>query len=190
VATLALAYVGNGVHRAHYKRGQGQLSGAATYGISVSYKNIMIEILQLLVGLLLVIAAVAFIANRLEVPPSILLVLAGVGLALPSALPRVELSPEVVLLLVLPPIIYSASVAMSWSEFRSNLRPISLLAVGCVVFTATAVAAAAHYWMGFSWQLGFVLGAIVSPPHAVAPLAAARRLQLPRRIVGRVSSRP
>jgi monovalent cation/hydrogen antiporter len=143
----------------------------------------VIDSLQLIVGLLVVIAVVAYIASRLEVPTSILLVLAGVGLALPSALPRVELSPEVVLLMVLPPIIYSASVAMSWCEFRSSLRPISLLAVGCVVFTAIAVAAAAHYWMGFSWQLGFVLGAIVAPPDAVAPLSIARRLQLPRRLV-------
>lgn len=143
----------------------------------------MIPTIQLLVGLLLVISVIAFIAVRLKVPPSILLVLAGVGLGLPAALPNVELSPEVVLLLVLPPIIYSASVAMSWNEFRTNLRPISLLAVGCVVFTATAVAAAAHFWMGFSWQLGFVLGAIVSPPDAVAPLSIARRLQLPRRIL-------
>ncbi len=143
----------------------------------------MIPTIQLLVGLLLVISIVAFVAARLKVPASILLVLAGVGLGLTPALPQVELSPEVVLLLVLPPIIYSAAVAMSWSEFRSSLRPISLLAVGCVVFTATAIAAAAHYWMGFSWQLGFVLGAIVSPPDAVAPLAVARRLQLPRRLV-------
>src|SRR6202048_1639388 len=108
----------------------------------------MIPTIQLLVGLLLVMSVIAFIAVRLKVPPSILLVLAGVGLGLPPALPSVELSPEVVLLLVLPPIIYSASVAMSWSEFRSNLRPIALLAVGCVVFTASAVAAAAPYWMG------------------------------------------
>jgi len=143
----------------------------------------MIPTIQLLVGLLLVISIIAFIAVRLKVPASILLVLAGVGLGLPSALPNVELSPEVVLLLVLPPIIYSAAVAMSWSEFRANLRPISLLAIGCVVFTATGVAAAAHYWMGFSWQLGFVVGAIVSPPDAVAPLSIARRLHLPRRIV-------
>src|ERR1700761_5090796 len=143
----------------------------------------MVDTIQLFVGLLVVIAIIAFVAVRLRVPASILLVLAGVGLGLPSALPNVELSPEVVLLLVLPPIIYSASVAMSWREFRSNLRPISLLAVGCVVFTAGAVAAAAHYLLGFSWQLGFVLGAIVSPPDAVAPLAVARRLHLPRRIV-------
>ena len=143
----------------------------------------MVPTIQLFVGLLVVISVIAFIAVRLKVPASILLVLAGVGLGLPAAVPNVELSPEIVLLLVLPPIIYSASVAMSWNEFRSNLRPISLLAIGCVVFTATAVAAAAHYLLGFSWQLGFVLGAIVSPPDAVAPLSIARRLRLPRRIV-------
>jgi CPA1 family monovalent cation:H+ antiporter len=140
-------------------------------------------IVQILVGLLLVICIIAFVATRLNVPPSILLVLAGVGLALVPGLPRVELAPDVVLLLVLPPIIYSSSVAMSWGEFKFNLRPISLLAVGCVVFTATAVAAAAHHYLEFSWSTGFVLGAIVSPPDAVAPLSIARRLQLPRRIV-------
>jgi CPA1 family monovalent cation:H+ antiporter len=143
----------------------------------------MIPTIQLIVGLLLVMSAVAYVAARLKIPSAILLVLAGVAIGLPSAVPNVVLSPEVVLLLVLPPIIYSASVAMSWNEFRSSLRPISLLAIGCVVFTATAVAAAARYWMGFSWGLGFVLGAIVSPPDAVAPLAVARRLQLPRRLV-------
>src|SRR3981081_4768750 len=90
----------------------------------------MIPTIQLLVGLLLVISVIAFIAVRLKVPASILLVLAGVGLGLPSALPNVEFSPEVVLLLVLPPIIYSASVAMSWSEFRANVRPSARLAGG------------------------------------------------------------
>jgi CPA1 family monovalent cation:H+ antiporter len=143
----------------------------------------MVPLIQILVALLVVIAAVAVVATRLNIPSAILLVLAGVGLALIPGLPPVRLAPDVVLLLVLPPIIYSASVAMSWSEFRFNLRPIALLAVGCVVFTATAVAAAAHWLLGFSWELGFVLGAIVSPPDAVAPLSIARRMQLPRRIV-------
>src|SRR5712672_4644093 len=139
----------------------------------------MIPTIQLLVGLLLVISVIAFIAVRFKVPPSILLVLAGVGLGLPSALPNVELSPEVVLLLVLPPIVYSASVAMSWREFRFSLRPISLLAVGCVVFTTVATAAATHWLLGLAWPVGFVLGAIVSPPDTIAPLAIARRMQLP-----------
>jgi CPA1 family monovalent cation:H+ antiporter len=87
------------------------------------------------------------------------------------------------LLLVLPPVIYSSAVAMSWREFRFNLRAISLLAIGCVVFTTVAAAAAAHWILGLAWPVGFVLGAIISPPDAVAPLAIARRMQLPRRIL-------
>jgi CPA1 family monovalent cation:H+ antiporter len=98
-------------------------------------------------------------------------------------MPAVELPPEVVLLLVLPPLIYSASVAMSWREFKHNLRPITLLAVGCVIFTASAVAVATHYLIGLPWNVGFLLGAIVAPPDAVAPLAIVRRLGIPRRIL-------
>ena len=95
----------------------------------------MIPTIQILVLLLIVIAAVAVVAARLKIPPAILLVITGVILALVPGLPTVKLAPEFVLLLVLPPIIYSSAVAMSWREFRFNLRPISLLAVGCVVFT-------------------------------------------------------
>src|SRR6266699_6858118 len=72
---------------------------------------------------------------------------------------------------------------MSWREFKSNLRPIILLSVGCVIFTAFAVAAATHYLLGLPWNVGFLLGAIVAPPDAVAPLAIARRLGIPRRIL-------
>src|SRR5262249_37908854 len=72
---------------------------------------------------------------------------------------------------------------MSWREFRFNLRPITLLAFGCVVFTTCAVAAVAHWLIGMPLAVAFVLGAIVSPPDVVAPLAIARRLGLPRRLV-------
>jgi monovalent cation/hydrogen antiporter len=143
----------------------------------------MIPTTQILVLLLVVIAAVAVISARLTIPPAILLVLTGVVLALVPGLPTVELAPELVLLLVLPPIVYSSAVAMSWREFRFNLRPISLLAVGCVAFTTVATAAATHVMLGFPWPVGFVLGAIVSPPDALAPLSIARRLQIPRRIL-------
>jgi monovalent cation/hydrogen antiporter len=139
--------------------------------------------IQTLVLLLIAIAAVGVGAKRLNLPPAILLVLTGVLLALVPGLPAVRLAPELVLLLVLPPLIYSSAVAMSWREFRFNLRPISLLAIGAVVFTTVAAAAATHWLLGLSWQVGFVLGAIVSPPDAVAPLAIARRMQLPRRIL-------
>jgi Na+/H+ antiporter len=139
--------------------------------------------IQILVVLLGVVAAIAVVAARLKIPEAILLVLTGVILALIPGLPAVELAPEVVLLLVLPPVIYSSAVAMSWREFRFNLRPIILLSVGCVVFTTGAVAAATHWLLGLAWPVGFLLGAIVSPPDAVAPLSIARRLQLPKRIL-------
>jgi CPA1 family monovalent cation:H+ antiporter len=130
-----------------------------------------------------VLAAVALVAKRLRIAPSILLVVAGIWIALVPGLPPITLAPELVLLVILPPLIYSAGVAMSWREFRFNLRPITLLAFGCVVFTTCAVAAAAHYLLNFDWAVGFVLGAIVAPPDVVAPLAIARRLGLPRRLV-------
>ena len=84
---------------------------------------------------------------------------------------------------MLPPIIYASAVAMSWREFRFNLRSFSLSALGCVLFTTVAVAAAAHWLMGLAWPVGFVLGAIVAPPDAVAPLSIARRMQISRRIL-------
>jgi CPA1 family monovalent cation:H+ antiporter len=143
----------------------------------------MISTLETIILLLAVAAAVALAADRLKIPAAILLVLAGVGLALVPGLPAVELAPELVLLLILPPIIYSSAVAMSWREFRFNLRPIALLAIGCVVFTTVAVAAAAHLLLGLPWPVGFILGAIVSPPDVMAPLAIARRMQIPRRIL-------
>jgi CPA1 family monovalent cation:H+ antiporter len=143
----------------------------------------MIPTIQTLVLLLVVVAAVAVVATRLQIPAAIFLVITGVVLTLVPGLPAVELAPELVLLLVLPPVIYASAVAMSWREFRFNLRPIALLAIGCVVFTTIATAAAAHWLLGLAWPVGFVLGAIVSPPDAVAPLSIARRLQIPRRIL-------
>src|SRR3984893_5066007 len=143
----------------------------------------MTRTIETLFLLLVVVAAVGIAAKRLKVPPAILLVLIGVVLALVPGLPAVRLEPEFVLLLVLPPIIYSSAVAMSWREFRFNLRPISLLAVGGVVFTTIAAAAVVHWMLGLAWPVAFLLGAIVSPPDAVAPLSIARGMQLPRRIL-------
>jgi Na+/H+ antiporter len=138
---------------------------------------------EILLLLLVAVAAVGVVAKRSSIPPAILLVLTGVAFALVPDLPPVRLAPELVLLLVLPPLIYSSAVAMSWREFHFNLRPIALLAIGCVVFTTVAAAAATHWLLGLSWPVGFVLGAIVSPPDAVAPLSIARRMQLPKRIL-------
>ena len=139
--------------------------------------------LQIFLILLAVLAGTALLARRIDIAPAILLLLAGIVLAFVPGMPAVELPPELVLLVVLPPLIYSASVAMSWREFKFNLRPIILLAVGCVIFTAFAVAAATHYLIGLPWPVGFLLGAVVAPPDVVAPLAIARKLGMPRRIL-------
>ena len=143
----------------------------------------MTATIQILFLLLAVLVAAAVIARRLNTAPSIVLVIAGVALALIPGLPRIELAPELVLLVILPPLIYSAGVSMSWREFRFNLRPITLLAFGLVVFTTCAVAAAAHEVLGLPWAVGFLLGAIVAPPDVVAPLTIARRLGLPHRLL-------
>ncbi len=143
----------------------------------------MAQTLHIALLLFTVLVAVAIAGRRLDIAPSILLVVAGVGLALIPGLPRLELAPDLVLLGVLPPLIYSAGVQMSWREFRFNLRPIALFAIGCVIFTACAVAAAAHWLLGLPTAVAFVLGAIVAPPDVVAPLAIARRLGLPRRLI-------
>ena len=139
--------------------------------------------IQTLIMLLAVVAGVGLAARRLSVPPAVLLVLVGTALALIPGLPAMELAPEIVLLLVLPPVIYWSAIAMSWREFRFNLRPITLLAIGCVAFSTVAVAVATHLLLRIPWPIGFVIGAIVAPPDAVAPLSIARRLRVPRRIL-------
>lgn len=138
---------------------------------------------QIFLILLAVLAGASLLARRVNVAPAILLLLTGVVLAFVPGMPTLELPPELVLLVVLPPLIYSASVAMSWREFKRNLRPIIMLSVGCVIFTACAVATATHYLIGLPWNVGFLLGAIVAPPDVVAPLAIARKLGMPRRIL-------
>jgi CPA1 family monovalent cation:H+ antiporter len=138
---------------------------------------------QIFLILLAVLGGTTLLARRINVAPAILTLLIGIVLAFVPGMPSIELPPDVVLLAVLPPLIYSASVAMSWREFHANLRPIALLSIGCVIFTACAVAAATHILIGLPWGVGFLLGAIVAPPDVVAPLAIARKLGLPRRIL-------
>ena len=142
----------------------------------------MAATIDTIVLLLAVLVVVAILAKRLDITPSILLVIAGIALAVIPGLPHIVLAPDVVLLGILPPLVYSAGVSMSWREFRFNLRPITLLAFGCVIFTSCAVAAAAHIALGMPYAVGFVLGAIVAPTDEVAPLAIVRRLGLPRRL--------
>ncbi len=139
------------------------------------------------IAIILVVLSIAtvlsVIANRLLVPYPILLVLVGLCLGFIPGLPRVRLAPDTVFLVFLPPILYAAAWYTSWREFKANLRPISLLAVGLVLTTTTAVAVVAHELVaGMSWAAAFVLGAIVSPPDAVAATAITKRLNVPKRV--------
>jgi NhaP-type Na+/H+ or K+/H+ antiporter len=133
--------------------------------------------------LLVLVAAFAAIARRLQVPYQIVLVLAGLVISLVPGLPRVSLNPDVVFLVILPPLLYAAAWQMSWRDFQYNLVSISLLAVGLVAFTVLGVAGFAdHFMPGLDWKAGFLLGAVVSPTDAIAATSIARTLGLPRRI--------
>ncbi|MEP6680813.1 MAG: Na+/H+ antiporter [Chloroflexota bacterium] len=140
--------------------------------------------ITLFVVLLFVVALLAVASRRIGVPYPILMVVAGLGLGLVPGLPRVELEPDLVFLFFLPPILFSAAYFTSFREFRANIRPISLLAIGLVLATTGAVALVVHSLEPqLGWAAAFVLGAIVSPPDAIAATAIAQRLGLPRRLV-------
>jgi CPA1 family monovalent cation:H+ antiporter len=138
---------------------------------------------ELIVVLLAVVVGLGVLAQWCRVPYPILLVLGGLVLSLQPWAPRYELPPEVVFLAFLPPLLYAAAFNTEWPAFRRQLRAISLLAVGLVLFTTAAVAVACRYWFDFPWAVGFLLGAIVSPPDAVAATAVTRRIRVPRIVV-------
>src|SRR5262247_1870636 len=138
---------------------------------------------EYILALALIVAGLSVAARRLRFASPLLLLLVGAVLAFVPGIPQLVLDPEVVLLMLLPPLLYSSGVGMSWRGFRSNLRPILLLAIGCVLFTATAVAALCHYLLGLPWAVGFVLGAIVAPPDAIAPMAVMKHMRLPRQLI-------
>ncbi len=130
------------------------------------------------------VLALTTLARRLLIPYPILLVLGGLAIAMVPGLPPVQLHPDLVFLVFLPPILWAAAYFTSLRDFRQNLRPISLLAVGLVLATTAAVAAVARLIVpGLPWPAALALGAIVSPPDAVAATAIARRLAIPRRVI-------
>jgi Na+/H+ antiporter len=129
-------------------------------------------------GVLLVVAALG------RLPPSILLVAGGLALGFVPGLPHLTLPPDLVLVAILPPLLYSAAFFTGLRDLRANLRPISLLAVGVVAATTIGVAIVAHAAIGgLSWAAAFTLGAIVSPTDALAATEVARRVGAPRRVV-------
>jgi len=140
--------------------------------------------LEVIIILFAVVLALTTLAQKVHIPYPIFLVLGGLTLGLVPGLPTVTLHPDLVFLVFLPPILWSAAYFTSWREFRQNLRPISLLAVGLVLATSAGVAFAAHTLLpGIGWAEAIALGAIVSPPDAVSATAIGKRLRIPRRIV-------
>ncbi len=139
--------------------------------------------LELILVLLAAVAALALLAEKIEIPLPALLVLGGIGLALVPGLPRPSIDPDAIFLIFVPPLLYWTALNTSWRDFRENLRSITLLSVGLVIVTMLAVAWAAHAVAPeLPWSSALVLGAIVSPPDPVAVTAVTRRLGIPRGI--------
>src|SRR5260370_2717532 len=139
-------------------------------------------ILQLF-GLLVAIVALATLATRLRLPYAVLIVLGGLLLGFVPGLPKITLNPELILVLFLPPLIYSSAWLTSWREFRASLRPILQLSLGLVLVTTLVIAVVAHAIAGLSLPVCFVLWAVGSPTDAVAASATPKPLCLPRPIV-------
>jgi monovalent cation/hydrogen antiporter len=137
-----------------------------------------------LVGLLLAVAVLGAAARAVNIPYPIVLVAGGLGLGLIPGLPHVTLDPDLVLVVFLPPLLYSAAFFASLRDLRADLRVITLLAVGLVLATGAAVGLVAHAVVpGMPWAVAFTLGAIVAPTDPVAAATIARRLGVPRRTI-------
>src|SRR5437870_9594180 len=137
-----------------------------------------------LFALLAALGLMLLAASAQRLPPSILLVCGGLVLGFVPGLPHLTLPPDLVLVAILPPLLYSSAFFTGLRDLRANLRPITLLSVGLVVATTVAVGVVAHAAVhGLSWVTAFALGAIVSPTDALAATEIIRRVGAPRRIV-------
>jgi len=135
-------------------------------------------------GLLCIVTFLAFLTRSWSIPYPTVMVLVGVLIALLPGLPNVQLTPDVVFLMFLPPLLYAAAWQTPIHDFRKNLWPIALLAVGLVLVTTLVVGWVAHsLFPDMPWAAAFALGAIISPPDAIAATAVTQKLRVPRRIV-------
>lgn len=138
---------------------------------------------EIIVVLFATVGALAVVADKISLPYPLVLVVGGLALSFVPELPEVKLNPEVVFYFILPALLYPAALFTSWRDFRRNLRPILMLAIGLVLATMLAVASIAHAVVpALPWAAAFALGAIVSPPDAVAATAIIRRVGVPHRI--------
>jgi CPA1 family monovalent cation:H+ antiporter len=138
---------------------------------------------ELILICLVAVTLLTLVARKIRIPYPILLTCGGVLLALVPGLPAIQLEPQLVFNLFLPPLIYPAALFTSWRDFRMNLRPILSLAIVLVLLTMTATAFLFHGLTGLPLAIAFVFGAIMSPPDAVAALSVTQSLRVPRRII-------
>jgi Na+/H+ antiporter len=138
---------------------------------------------ETILALLLAVVALATLAARLQVPYPILLVLGGATLGFMPELPPVQVDPEVVFLIFVPPLVFNAAFFTSWRDFVANLRPILSLAVGLVLASTLVIAAVAHAMLGIAWAPALVFGAVVSNTDTTAIVAIAQQVGLPRRVM-------
>jgi Na+/H+ antiporter len=138
---------------------------------------------ETIVLLLALVAALVVVAKKFGVPYPVLLVMGGLALSFVPHLPEVRLNPNIVFYFFLPALLYPTALFTSWRDFRRNLRSILLLSIGLVLLTMVVVAWTAHLILpSIPWAAAFALGAIVSPPDAIAASAVIRRLSVPHRI--------
>src|SRR5262247_2507335 len=145
---------------------------------------IVMQTAQLVLALFIAVAVLVTISRRLGIAYPIFLVLGGLLLGLVPGTPRIEIDPDLIFLLVLPPLLYIAAFFTPLRSLRANLGVIASLAVGLVVATAFAAAAVVHVMIpGIPWAVALALGAIVAPPDEIAATAITQELAVPRRIV-------
>ena len=142
------------------------------------------ENFKIIVVIMAILISLMAVSDKAKLPYPIILMGAGLAIGFTPGFPELILNPEVVFLIILPPLLYDAASRTSWLEFKTSIRPISALAITLVFFTTFGVAAATYYLIpGFTWPLAFVLGAIVSPPDAVAASSIIKGLGLNKRVV-------
>ncbi len=139
---------------------------------------------KMIILIMVLLVSFTALANKKKLPYPVLLVLAGLIIGFIPNLPELVVDPEIIFVIILPPLLYDAASKTSWHEFKTSIRPIASLSITLVFFTTVSVAIIAHYFIpGFSWPLAFVLGAVVSPPDAVAATSIIKGLGLNKKVI-------
>lgn len=142
------------------------------------------ENLSIILLLLFGITFLSIVSKRYKFPFPIVLIISGIAISLIPGLPLISIDPEIIFIIFLPPLLYAAAWNTSWHSFKASFRPITMAAIGLVLFTTALVAITAYLLIpGISWPLCFLIGAIVSPPDAVAATSLTKGLGLSPRLI-------